>query len=580
MSAKRSTRSAAAHSVDVSSFLRSINLCLDADHPERIAHFRPTGKCVRLLTALSGQERDRAFFVVAPYGTGKSIAASYLLQLIENRPEANDVLKGVEHRMENVNETFAEFATNRRRKKKQGIVIALQGYCPSLPNAIQDGIAASMDRLSLGRQARPIKTAVAHSTEDVISMLKTLLSKAEQAKCDRVVLVWDEFGRHIESLVAEGRTSQLNDIQTIAEFASRSTKIPFTIGLVLHQGLFNYAASLPQGVRSEWKKIEGRFQTLQYVDLSRETYSLIADLAAARRSADAPQAAISATQAREIKEAGLFADFNQKELSELLSRAYPLEPAALWVLPRVAARVAQNERTLFSFLGSTDFRSAVTPATVFDYFSGLMQADIGVGGTYKKWLEAQTAIDRASDIEGGAEALKTIAVMGFNVSGQRGVVSSTLADMALGGFGKRDKVQEVRRRLLERKLLLHRKHSDEVSIWHGADIDLRGHLEDEKNRQRLAFDVYAFLRREAPLSVWKPTRYNDEFRMQRYFRCTYISHNDLHSYLGDTPSAKVIPDTSDGLVLYYVPESAEQLSEAAELVCGSLRHDRIVESKA
>ncbi|MBK6900775.1 MAG: hypothetical protein IPH09_16485 [bacterium] len=576
MSAKQAKRSLRAQDIDVSSFLRSINLCFDAAHPERIEHFRPTAKCVRLLTALSGHEDERAFFVVAPYGTGKSIAASYLLQLVENRPDAAAVLRTVEDRMLNVNSAFAEFASNRRLRKKRGIAIALQGYCSSLPAAIQEAIGESMDRLRLGRQARPIMSQGAQSTEDIIAMLKTLLSKAEQEKCDRVVLIWDEFGRHLESLVAEGRTSKLNDIQTIAEFASRSTKVSLTIGLILHQDLFNYASNLPQSVRSEWKKIEGRFQNLQYVDLSRETYSLIADLIAARRTPAAPNTSLIKKAARAFKEAGLFADFSQKDLAELLERSYPLEPAALWALPRIAARVAQNERTLFGFLGAVDLRAPVTPATVFDYFSGLMQADIGVGGTYKKWLETQAAIERASDIDGGAEALKTIAVMGFNVSSQRGVVSSGLADLALAGYTRQVQATSVRKSLLVRKLLLHRKHSDEVSIWHGVDIDLRGLLEDEKNRQRLAFDLFGFLRKEAPLSVWRPTRYNDEYRMQRYFRCSYVSHQDLHNYLGGNLSAKLIADTCDGMVLYYVPESPEQLAEAEAIVRASLRQNRIL----
>ena len=49
-------------------------------------------KCVTLLRALLGEEQDRAFLIVAPYGTGKSLTATYLLQLVENRPQSAAVL--------------------------------------------------------------------------------------------------------------------------------------------------------------------------------------------------------------------------------------------------------------------------------------------------------------------------------------------------------------------------------------------------------------------------------------------------------------------------------------------------------
>lgn len=71
--------------VNAEAFLRSINIWYDAEAPDRIEHFRPTTKCVGLLRSLLGQDEDSAFFVVAPYGTGKSLTAAYFLHLVENR---------------------------------------------------------------------------------------------------------------------------------------------------------------------------------------------------------------------------------------------------------------------------------------------------------------------------------------------------------------------------------------------------------------------------------------------------------------------------------------------------------------
>ena len=67
--------------------------------------------------------------------------------------------------------------------------------------------------------------------------------------------------------------------------------------------------------------------------------------------------ALTEKSAKACKQFGLFSDFTPSELQSLLRRAYPLEPTTLYLLPRLSGRVAQNERTLFSFLNFMDFQT-------------------------------------------------------------------------------------------------------------------------------------------------------------------------------------------------------------------------------
>ena len=63
----------------IEAFLRSINIELDADQPDRIGHFQPTEKSISLLDLLLSKTGDRAHLVVAPYGSGKSITSTVSL---------------------------------------------------------------------------------------------------------------------------------------------------------------------------------------------------------------------------------------------------------------------------------------------------------------------------------------------------------------------------------------------------------------------------------------------------------------------------------------------------------------------
>ncbi|KKL61579.1 hypothetical protein LCGC14_2193890, partial [marine sediment metagenome] len=394
---------------------------------------------------------------------------------------------------------------------------------------------------------------------------------------DRIALLWDEFGRHVESLIAEGRHAALIDIQLLAEFVSRSDDLPLTMGLILHQGLLHYAGQMSQSVRAEWTKIEGRFRTIQYVDDSKEIYRLIAEVLEANRpEGDMLTKRQLSAAAATCKELGLFAGFAKGELTKLLANAYPLEPVSLYLLPRVSARVAQNERTLFTFLYGTDLRRPIGPAALFDYFSPVMRADTAVGGTHRQWLETQSAISKIGDDAVAQGVLKTACLLGLGTSGERSRARRDLLLFALQGFADATLWQEtVVEKLVDRKLLLYRRHNDEISVWHGTDADLRGRLDEEVHRQAPAFNLVEFLAHEARPPVWKPLQYNSDFGICRYWSGEYMAADELEAYLRGMASG-AITSGADGKMLYLVAETREQLQKAEQIAHEELIHTQVV----
>ena len=311
---------------DAEVFLRSINIQYDAEYPNRIAHYQPTAKSVPLIKSLLGFEQDRAFFVVAPYGTGKSITATYLLHLVENRPDADATLSAIEDKLEVVSPDLSKFSRERQEREDKGLVLALQGYCENLGESLKDAALKGMGRMKLGRQARTIESMPCETIDQAIELLGAVRDKARASGCDRVVILWDEFGRHIESLISEGRSAALSEIQLLAECVSRSIAIPVTLGLLLHQELLQYASNSPASVRTEWRKIEGRFQTIQYIDDSKEIYRLLSEVVSEQNCSNILPDEQAKSSALECKQLGLFPDFTISELQSLLLRAYPWTP--------------------------------------------------------------------------------------------------------------------------------------------------------------------------------------------------------------------------------------------------------------
>jgi len=166
--------------VDVEALLRSIHVRMDATEPDRIAHFRPTAKSVPFLEALIGRRESRAWLITAPYGTGKSLAAAYILHLVENRPESRPALQGIESRLRKVSPSLANSAGRRRREEAQGLVLVLDGYEDDVPGAVQRAVLETMDRLKLGRQARPIRSTECRSIRDALELLDTAQQRADR----------------------------------------------------------------------------------------------------------------------------------------------------------------------------------------------------------------------------------------------------------------------------------------------------------------------------------------------------------------------------------------------------------------
>ena len=551
----------------VTASLRSINVTLDTATPQHIAHFYPTAKSARLVRSWLDPDESSSYFVVAPYGTGKSLAATFFLQVVENLSKSAEVLGRVSDRFTKVDSHLATELRSRIGSEqmplfgRHGAAVALSGYQPHLPTAIQRSLIDSLRRTGNTRAATLATRRKITSMNDLIALLSAVRDRYCPSRIDRLAIVWDEFGRHLEELILRGAAADLSDVQTLAEFCARTKRVPITFALLLHQGLLRYATNTSVTVQREWKKIEGRFETTQFVDDSKELYQLVSQIVHHSRSS-APPTRVVERGVRKCHEIGVFSDFSKLETERMLSDSYPLEPITLYLLPRVSSRVAQNERTLFTYLNSLDTATPVSPDSLYDYFSEAMRADTLPGGSYHTWLETESALHNAPS-DADEKTLKCACLLGLGLVGERSRVSRRLLECAVSGYQDDKAARDSVKRLIDSKLLLYRRNADSVSIWHGTDLDLRGRLEQEKERLGPRFDHVSFLTSEAPPAPWKPIDYNVKYGIERSFETRYVAAGAI--MIADN-IAEVLPPlpAADGVLYLVVPDSYEEAQEVRE----------------
>nr|WP_254606401.1 hypothetical protein [Sphingomonas bacterium] len=518
-------------------FFRSLSLEEDLQYPERFSHYRPTRRALPIITAIV--EPGAATMVIAPYGSGKSLAAGVGALLVFNSDDDRRALAPVLARVDQVDAAVGTALSGRASGTPQGHVVVLSGL-------VEDPIAAIADALGM---KQPPKSVEGFS------------KRMRDAGWDHVAIVWDEFGRHLEGLVADGRSGELDIVQRLAERVSRATGPTMSLTLLLHQNLLAYATRLNETSRSEWRKIEGRFRPLRMIEDSQEFYRLIADVVSEMRPADG--AAIMPPVNQRIADAvvkwrWLDGIEDAGEALAILNDARPLSPGALQILPTLVARVGQNERSLFSFLREIDLTRKVDIETVYTSFSDAMRTDVGIGGTYRRWIETESARSRA-DTSLQRMLLAAACLLQLGTSGERRRLPREVLELAVSeaDLPSADVAVAVDA-LLEAKLLLWRKHTDDVAVWHGADVDVAIRVREERERRSGSFDLRTFLEDRFPAPHLRAPRHNAEFGVHRFLMGRYASVAELGVLLADGHEA-------DGAIIYVVAGDKAEIAAARKL---------------
>ena len=150
-------------------------------------------------------------------------------------------------------------------------------------------------------------------------------------------------------------------------------------------------------------------------------------------------------------------------------------------------RVAQNERTLFSYLGSQEphgFRESlrhldihandwILPWQLYEYFILNQPASLSDPLTQRRWAEVITAVERLGDAPPQqVHLLKTIGL--FNIIGAQGNFRASPEIITLC-----EPDPEVLQALVDNSVITYRKFNNEYRVWQGSDFDLEAALQEE-----------------------------------------------------------------------------------------------------
>ena len=553
-------------------YTRSVNLERDADVIAITQNYIPTSRALRTFKRISetfsNKSIPRAWSWVGPYGSGKSSASAFLGQLLSNpNTQGFDVAQQVLGKAsDEISRGFNPSANN----TKGWLKVFLTGS----PESLGSRLVAALHKAALSYvkvNKIPFDDLLAVSdlvqkntvtTTEVVGAFQALQTALENQGCPGILLIIDELGKFLEY---EARHYGANDIyllQALAEHASKGQGVNLNVIVLLHQSFEQYAKGLGENLKNEWSKVQGRFEEVPFIESAEQVLRVVA--AAFQHDFTIEESNQIKKQVKKIvsamaKQGSLPSGLNEAESNTLFVSCYPLHPVSATLLPMLCQKVAQNERTLFSYLGSgEDFGmldmlnkldgvgSFVNPHSIYDYFITNQASSIGDYLTHRRWAEVVTALERLdSDEELDAYVLKTIGLL--NIIGSKGGFKPSGALLDTIFKGVKSSPRKSVSRLEAQSIVTYRHYSGEYRVWQGSDFDLEEALQIEKSNLG-KFALAAELNKSSVMLPIVARRYTIENGALRFFQPSFI----------DAASYKTVGETSgDPRILFYLAGDKE-----------------------
>lgn len=629
-----------------SGFQYSVNIGYDLSSNEKLKNFIPTKSSLGLLeeillsTAETSTERSRV--LIGAYGKGKSHIVLTILSILMKRNlrlfekllpklEEHPKLKQcVLNYYEGPNKILPVVITGSNTSLSQAFLLALQRTLSDndlldvMPEtnykaaisvierwekdfpetytafeaAIDMPVAAFINALSTydisayEQFERVYPTLTAGSVFnpflgfDVVELYESVAKGLMSKGFTGMYVVYDEFSKYLEANITEASLSDTKMLQDFAEKCNRSGKMQLHLMLISHKEIANYIDKLPKQKVDGWRGVSERFKHIHLNNNFSQTYEIISSViqkdetlwSAFIKEHEDDFGAISQRYATHP----LFSE-NSDELNIALYGCYPLHPVSTFILPRLSERVAQNERTLFTFLSaagsatlpsylacSDDRFEFITPDVIYDYFEPLFKKEVYAGEIHQNYLLTANILSRISKESLEAKIVKTLSL--FYVLGQFDRLKPT-KDEIVGVFSSAYTVPEITTaidNLIERDYVIYLKRSNDfLKLKQTSGVDIKQKIHDYAESHAKKVSVKETLNASNFDNYMYPSRYNDDREMTRFFSFVFIDESEVRPDTNWVIKSESID--ADGVIYAIIPHSEDSIKKLKEILLDTSR---------
>ncbi|MER3374040.1 MAG: hypothetical protein RIM83_05325 [Allomuricauda sp.] len=495
-------------------FTPSVNIIRDTD---RDFNYIPTPNARQVVGQIVNdfKKGTRSFNVVGTYGTGKS---SFLLAFEQS-------IKG----------TKRYFEPNFLAEPKFDFVKIIGSY-----SSIIEQFADAFGVQTKKDQQENILSEIFNKYHSIGKENKVLF------------ILIDEFGKFLEYASKHNPERELYFVQQLAEFCN-NPKHNIVLITTVHQSLESYAYSLSKTQQQEWTKVKGRFREITFNEPVEQLLFLASEYVDENFGNKTSKSEVEKCL-KLTTETKAF-NFNEGFLKEIASKLYPLDILSANILTLSLQRYGQNERSLFSFLESSDhtglmkFNKQENPfynlSNVYDYLNfnfysfltSKYNPDFSAWSTIRSSIEE---VERAfeSNINDYIKTVKTIGLLNIFTASGSILDLNFFMDYLKTACGVSD-AKDVIKNLEAKNIIRYRSHSKRFILFEGTDLDIQTALIEAGNKISEVVDITTLLNKHIQFPAVFAKQYSFAKGTPRYFQ--FI--------ISDYPETKKIPEGEiDGFV--------------------------------
>lgn len=386
-----------------------------------------------------------------------------------------------------------------------------------------------------------------------------------------IYIIFDEFSKYIEGHTVEGFADDMKVLQDMCELCNASRDEQLHLTCVAHKSIKAYGSALPAEILNSFKGVEGRLKEVYFVVSSQNNYELISDAISKTPAFDNWSNGNQAYKdlIEETYTLKAFSSlFTPLDYNKIVGKGcFPLTPVAAMLLLNLSEKIAQNERTIFTYIASKDSNGLaryiakskndkfVGVDSVYNYFVPLFKEE-AQAGIHHEWLKADYAL---SQIKNATEAavIKSIAIIRMINNADEIVASEKFIALATG-LNKSD-VQLALACLSTKKLIEFKTRTGAYEFKNNVGVDVEQAIADCIKKRFSKADPCSVLADVVKEKYILPKKHNQTFCMTRYFNIAYMTYAQYMNL--KALSYLTWPNRPDGVIVMIMP--SEEIDRAA-----------------
>lgn len=448
---------------------------------------------------------------------------SEAVRTIENwKSDFPDTYHKLEELLKKQGSTVAKFKKQLERQNREQLNYFMESY----------------PVLTAGSTFAPMLQAGALKTYQQVSRVLT-----EEYGYAGIYLVFDEFSKYIEGHTEDGFSNDMRTLQDMCELANNSGTAMF-LTLVAHKSIHEYSKGIPMSAKNAFRGVEGRLTEVEFVVSAQNNYELIADAIIKKE----PE---FSTEYEQVKKQKFYQNiieeswqlpcfqklFSREEFEATIAKGcFPMAPLFNYALLHISERIAQNERTIFTFLagdgqGSLAWllargqKQLIGIDKVYDYFKGLFRETADQPHIHNEWMKAEYALSQTED-ETEQAVIKAIAVIRMIRRDEELPAKDETIRLALA-MPKEECAQAIEQ-LKAKNLITYRSSIGVYAFCNHVGVDVEKAIAKKtaeyENKDILCETLQSVLEMEYEI----PKQYNQKYAITRFFQYVYLKTEDFY----------------------------------------------------